>query len=175
MFQIIRKDLERYTNGPGLLDKLKISFTSIGFTTVVLIRLQSFLYRHKCVFLAYLIHHLNLVITGSDVLPGSQIGAGLRIEHPVGIVIGAGVKIGENCMIMQGVTIGVKIIERSQNDHAYPTIGDNVSIGSKASILGGISIGSNSTIGAHAVVISDAPPGSRLAGIPARETENKKK
>jgi serine O-acetyltransferase len=174
MFRMIRKDLERFSNGPGLSAKVKISFTSIGFTTVVLIRLQSFLYRHKCIFLAYLVHHLNLILTGADVLPGSQIGAGLRIEHPVGLVIGAGVRIGENCTIMQGVTLGVKNIDRTRNDHAYPTIGDNVSIGSKASILGGINIGSNSTIGAHAVVMDDAPPGSCLTGIPARESRNKK-
>jgi serine O-acetyltransferase len=169
MFEIIREDLERFANGPGFLNKIKISFTSIGFTTVILIRLQSFFYTHKMIFLAYLLHHWNLFTTGADVLPGCKIGAGLRIEHPVGIVIGAGVVIGQNCTIMQGVTIGVKHIDRTFNDHKYPIIGDNVSIGSKASILGGIHVGSDSIIGAHAVVTTDASAGSNLVGIPARE------
>jgi len=174
MFEIIKEDLERFANGPGFLNKIKISFTSIGFTTVILIRLQSFFYTHKLIFLAYLLHHWNLITTGADVLPGCKIGAGLRIDHPVGIVIGAGTIIGQNCTIMQGVTIGVKHIDRTFNDHKYPIIGDNVSIGSKASILGGVYVGSNSIIGAHAVVTKDASAGSNLVGIPARELRRDK-
>jgi serine O-acetyltransferase len=172
MFQIVRSDLIRFSHGSTFLDKLKSSFTSIGFTTVVLIRLQSFFYQNKLIFLSYFVHHLNLTVTGADVLPGCEIGPGLKIEHPVGIVIGAGVKIGENCTILQGVTIGVKLVSEAENDHKYPTIGNNVTIGSKASILGGVVIGSNSIIGAHSVVVRDARPGSVLIGIPAREVKN---
>jgi serine O-acetyltransferase len=169
MFRLVRQDLKQFSHGPHFRDKIKVFFLSSGFFCVVLVRLQNLLYNHHLLLLAYAVHHANLILTGADILPGCQIGGGLHVEHPVGIVIGAGVIIGSNCTILQGVTIGAKYVDRTNGDNKFPVIGDNVSIGAKASIIGGIIVGSNSTVGAHALVRKSAPRNSRLVGIPAHE------
>ncbi|MFC7021126.1 serine O-acetyltransferase [Halomicroarcula sp. GCM10025743] len=83
--------------------------------------------------------------------------------HPIGIVIGTGSPIGENCTILQNVTIGVK----NPSDTQSPKIGDRVFIGSGAVILGDIEIGDGVVIGANSVVLSDVPEGVVIAGSPA--------
>jgi serine O-acetyltransferase len=98
---------------------------------------------------------------GIDIAPGGDIAGGLYIAHPVGCVIHAK-KIGRNCSIIAGVTIGMR------NEWAFPVIGDNVFIGAGARILGEITIGDGAVIGANAVVIKDVPPGATVVGIPAR-------
>lgn len=165
VFILIRQDINQFAHGPRPRDKVKVIVLSHGFLAVFLMRVQTFLYRHRLLILAYVVYRINLILTGLDALPGCRIGGGLRIEHPVGIVIGAGAVIGSGCTILQGVTIGVKHVSREENDNEYPTIGNNVTIGAKASILGGISIGSNTVIGAHALILASAPDGSFLVGI----------
>lgn len=91
----------------------------------------------------------------------AKIGAGLSLEHFIGIAIGQNVVIGRNCKIYQNVTIGQK------NDE-YPVIGDNVVIYPGAKIIGGIKVGNNVQIGANAVVLQDIPDNSLAVGVPAR-------
>jgi serine O-acetyltransferase len=92
---------------------------------------------------------------------------GLYIPHPVGTVIGA-TKIGHNATILQGVTLGAKEIDISYLPANRPTIGDNVTIGAGAKVLGGIFIGDNVTIGANAVVTKSLPDHVVAAGVPAK-------
>ncbi|MFV0194106.1 serine acetyltransferase [Empedobacter falsenii] len=89
---------------------------------------------------------------------------GTKFPHPIGIVIGKGVNIGQNCVIYQNVTIGVK----SREDRVYPSIGNNVIISANCVIIGNITIGNNVTIGASAVVLKDIPDNSIVVGNPAR-------
>ncbi len=94
-----------------------------------------------------------------------------RIPHPVGIIIGSKVTIGNNCTIHQNATIGLKHSGLRGNDFPasnYPTIGNNVIIGAGAVILGSINIGDNAIIGANAVVIHDVPANAVVAGAPAK-------
>jgi serine O-acetyltransferase len=84
------------------------------------------------------------------------------VPHPVGIVIGRGIRIGDGCTILHNVTIGV-----SEMGNGVPVIGDNVYIGCGAVILGDVDIGDGSTIGANSVVLSDVPQGATVAGVPA--------
>jgi serine O-acetyltransferase len=91
----------------------------------------------------------------------------LYIPHPVGTVIGA-TKIGHNATILQGVTLGAKEIDISYLPANRPTIGDNVTIGAGAKVLGGINIGDNVTIGANAVVTKSLPDNVVAAGVPAK-------
>lgn len=102
--------------------------------------------------------------------PYSVIEIGLKLPHPIGIVIGEGVKIGKNVTIYQNVTIGRKDTDIAK----YPSIGDNVVIYSGAKILGSIVIGNNSVIGANSVVLNDVPENSVVAGIPAKIINKKK-
>ena len=87
-----------------------------------------------------------------------------QLPHPVGIVIGKGVTLGDDCKIYQNVTIGL----RRDSDDKYPRIGNNVTIYANSIIIGGIEIGENSIIGASSVITQDIPPNSIVAGSPGK-------
>ncbi|EGL53326.1 serine acetyltransferase [Methylophaga aminisulfidivorans MP] len=113
--------------------------------------------------LAVLRHRFWTVITGADIPLNCQIGGGVLIPHPNGIVIHSAAMIGPNCLIHQQVTIGVK----SSNDGA-PIIAGHVDIGAGAKIIGHITIGKHAQIGANAVVTKDVPDFAIVAGVPAK-------
>lgn len=110
---------------------------------------------------AVLRHRFWSAITGADIPLNCQIGGGLLIPHPNGIVIHPASQIGPNCLIFQQVTIGA-------NRMGCPIIGGHVDIGAGAKIIGPISVGDHARIGANAVVVSDIPAGATAVGIPAR-------
>jgi serine O-acetyltransferase len=110
-------------------------------------------------------HRFWSSVSGADIPLNSQIGGGLLIPHPNGIVIHPSAQIGPNCLIFQQVTIGVTSGEP-------PKIGGHVDIGAGAKILGPIKIGDHAKIGANAVVISDVPEGCTAVGIPAKILES---
>jgi len=98
-----------------------------------------------------------------------DVGEGFRIDHQGGIVISGYARIGRNCVVRNGVTIGLARVD----DPAAPTIGDNVDIGAGAKLLGRITIGDGVSIGANAVVIADVPSGCIAVGIPAKAIPRK--
>ena len=100
-------------------------------------------------------------MTGADIPLNCQIGGGLLIPHPNGIVIHPGAKIGVNCLIHAQVVIGAR-------KNGVPEIEGHVEIGTGAKILGAVRIGAHAKIGANAVVISDVPLGGTAVGLPAR-------
>lgn len=101
------------------------------------------------------------VVTGADIPLNTNIGGGLIMPHPNGIVIHPDVVIGPNCLIFQQVTLG------SRGEGGVPVIGGHVDIGAGAKILGGVRIGDHALIGANAVVLCDVPAHSVATGIPA--------
>lgn len=104
------------------------------------------------------------IATGIELPCEVPVGKNFRIDHFGGIVISGYARFGDNCVIRNGVTIGLRNI----HEKAAPAIGDNVDIGTGAKILGNITIGNNVHIGANAVVISSVPDNSIAVGIPAR-------
>jgi serine O-acetyltransferase len=98
----------------------------------------------------------------SSIHPQARLGARLRLPHPLGIVIHELAQVGEDCMIMQQVTIGQLDL------NAAPSIGNGVYIGAGAKILGPIIIGDRARVGANAVVLADVPAGATAVGVPAR-------
>lgn len=108
-------------------------------------------------------HRFWSIVTGCDIPLNSQIGGGLRMPHPNGIVIHPAARIGPNCQLFQQVTIG-------ECDGGVPTLGGHVDVGAGAKILGAIHVGDHARIGANAVVLHDVPAGATAVGIPARTT-----
>jgi serine O-acetyltransferase len=102
------------------------------------------------------------IITQSDIDPRVQFGRDLMLPHPNGIVIHEDAVIGDQCMIMQQVTIGMI------GEACVPTLGNNVYVGAGAKIIGKVSIGDGARIGANAVVVDDVPPGATAVGVPAK-------
>ena len=96
------------------------------------------------------------------------VGPGLKLPHPVGVVIGEGVVVGRNCTIYQQVTIGGRDVGDAK-DGAYPIIGDNVVIFAGAKVLGDVSVHSGSVVGANSVVLGDVAEKIAVAGAPAKE------
>lgn len=149
-----------------MLRMIEAALTHPGFLACALLRAQQYSYslgmRRAAGFLRLVANSL----TGADFLPGCTIGGGLTLHHPTGVVIGSGAIIGQNCTIMQGVTIGEKHAS-TVPPHDYPHLGDNVIIGAGAKILGKVVIDDDARIAANSVVLIDVPRGRLAAGIPA--------
>jgi serine O-acetyltransferase len=110
--------------------------------------------------IAVIRHRFWSIVTGADIPLNCQLGGGLLIPHPNGIVIHPEAVIGVNCLILQQVTIGYRT-------GGVPVIGGHVDIGSGAKVLGKISVGDHAIIGANAVVVKNVPSGSTAVGVPA--------
>jgi serine O-acetyltransferase len=103
--------------------------------------------------------------TGIEIHPGAKIGRGLFIDHGMGVVIGETAEVGEEVTLYHTVTLGGTSLQKGKR---HPTIGDRVTIGAGAKVLGPIEIGCDSRIGANAVVVKPAPPNSVIVGVPGQ-------
>ena len=113
---------------------------------------------------ARILAQLTRFLTGIEIHPGATIGRRFFIDHGMGVVIGETTEIGDDVMVYHGVTLGGRSLEKGKR---HPTIGDRVTIGAGAKILGPVHIGDDSAIGANAVVTHDVAPESIATGIPA--------
>ena len=161
MFGNIREDWRTYERDPwrqGLWTMMVYRFGRwrYGVRPALLRKPLSFLYTFAKVG--------GQVLTGIDLPCETQVGRRLRFEHFGGIIISGDTVIGDDVVIRNGVTIGLK----RTHEPGAPVIGNRVDIGAGAKILGRISIGDDAVIGANAVVLSDVPPGAVAVGIPAR-------
>jgi len=116
-------------------------------------------------FPARVISQLARFATGIEIHPGATIGRRFFIDHGMGVVIGETAEVGEDVMLYHGVTLGGRSLAKVKR---HPTIGDRVTVGAGAKILGPIVIGADSAVGANAVVVKDAPENSIVTGVPAR-------
>lgn len=153
---------------PAAKSFLEVLLLYQGLQAQVNYRVARFFYKLHLFFLARLISQLGRFFTGIEIHPGAKIGKRLFIDHGMGVVIGETSIIGDDVLLYQGVTLGGTGIEKGKR---HPTIGNNVVIGTGAKILGNITIGDNSYIGANAVVIKDVPHNSTVVGVPGRITK----
>jgi serine O-acetyltransferase len=109
------------------------------------------------------IAYLTRAVTGVEIHPAAEIGTRFFIDHGSGVVIGETAKIGACVTLYQGVTLGGTGFQRGKR---HPTVGDNVTIGSGAKLLGPIAVGEGAKIGANTVVVEDVPPGATVVGNP---------
>ncbi|MEG0306109.1 MAG: serine O-acetyltransferase EpsC [Oscillospiraceae bacterium] len=136
-----------------------------GFHALVFYRVSHFLYKHNRFFLARMVSQWGRGFTGIEIHPGATIGSGLFIDHGAGVVIGETAEIGNNVTLYHGVTLGGT---GKQKGKRHPTVEDNVLVGAGCKVLGPITIGANSRIGANSVVLACVPANATAIGIPAR-------
>lgn len=114
---------------------------------------------------ARVLAELTRILTGVEIHPGAVLGPGLFIDHATGVVIGETAEVGEDVTIYHGVTLGGSGKETGKR---HPTIGDRVVIGAGAKVLGAIKVGSDSRIGANAVVVKEVPSDAVVVGVPGQ-------
>jgi serine O-acetyltransferase len=152
---------------------LRVFCTDASYRVILRFRLSHVLYQRGWLLrhVARLLYWKNLK-RGVDIRPQTRIGEGLKMPHPLGITIGCKTVIGRYPYILSNVTIGAKVgRSRTRSDgtrQTMPQIGDFVTIGAGAVVIGPITIGNYVQIGANAVVISDVPDFATVAGVPAR-------
>ncbi|MFP4472880.1 MAG: serine O-acetyltransferase EpsC [Candidatus Omnitrophota bacterium] len=152
---------------PAAQSTLEILLLYPGLHALIWYRVAHFLFKRQIPFFPRLISQLARFCTGVEIHPGAQIGRRLFIDHGMGVVIGETAVIGENVALFQGVTLGGTGKETGKR---HPTLKDNIVVGAGAKVLGNIVIGSNSYIGANAVVIKDVPSNTTVVGVPGRVT-----
>jgi serine O-acetyltransferase len=108
---------------------------------------------------------LTRIFTGVDIHPGAVLGSGLFIDHATGVVIGETAEVGDDVTLYHGVTLGGSGADTGKR---HPTVGDRVTIGAGAKVLGAIKIGDDSRIGANAVVVKPVPSSSVVVGVPGQ-------
>jgi len=165
---VFRKDiLAAQKRDPAAKGFLEVLLLYQGFHALVAHRKAHFFYRMHFFLTARLISQVSRFFTGIEIHPGAKIGKRFFIDHGMGVVIGETAVIGDDVLLYQGVTLGGTGLEKGKR---HPTIGNNVVIGGGAKVLGNITVGDNSYIGANAVVIKDVPPNSTVVGVPGRVT-----
>ncbi|HJM75449.1 MAG TPA: serine O-acetyltransferase EpsC [Dehalococcoidia bacterium] len=164
-FSAIREDIRAaQTLDPAARGATEILLTYPGVHALIIHRLAQAIWRTDVPLLPRLISHLGRLLTGIEIHPGAQIGQQLFIDHGMGVVIGETTVIGDNCHLFQGVTLGGT---STRHEKRHPTLEENVVVGAGAKIIGAITIGANSMVGAGSVVVSNVPPNATVVGIPA--------
>jgi serine O-acetyltransferase len=166
MFRAIREQIETVFHGdPAAKSTLEIFFCYPGFHSILLHRAAHRLHNDGFPLLARILSQFNRSVTGIEIHPGATIGRRCFIDHGMGVVIGETAEIGDDALLYQGVTLGGTGKEKGKR---HPTIGNNVVIGTGAKILGNITIGDHTKIGAGSVVIRSVPEHSTVVGVPGR-------
>jgi serine O-acetyltransferase len=166
MFRAIREQIDTVFRGdPAAKSAVEIFFCYPGFHSILLHRAAHRLYTAGFLLLARIVSQFNRTVTGIEIHPGATIGRRCFIDHGMGVVIGETTEIGDDVLLYQGVTLGGTGKEKGKR---HPTIGNNVVIGTGAKILGNITIGDHTKIGAGSVVIRSVPDYSTVVGVPGR-------
>ena len=150
---------------PAARSVLEVMLLYPGFHILVYHRIAHWLYEHKHFFLARWVSQHGRHRTGIEIHPGATIGKCLFIDHGMGIVFGETCEIGDNCTIYHGVTLGGTGKDTGKR---HPTLGNNVTVGTGAKVLGNIRIGNNVKIGGNSVVVKDVPDNCTVVGVPGR-------
>ncbi len=172
LFWLIRTDIERYSE----VHCVKLSsfkaisiFLLPSLQSIFLYRLANYLRVNKIKVFPRFLYTLNIILYSADILPETDIGPYFYMPHPTGIFIYG--SIGQRCSFYAQAAIGGRDISKNnqvgvKND--FPVLGDDVSLGCRAAVLGRVRIGSGSVIGAYSLVLSDIPGNAIVVGIPGK-------
>ncbi len=166
LFKNIKEDfLNVKRNDPALHSTIELFFNYPGLWAVIFYRVANSIYRRGLRFIPRFISAVGQFLTTVDIHPAATIGNRVFIDHGVGVVIGETTIIEDDVLIYQQVTLGGVSLSEGKR---HPTVKKNSVIGAGAKVLGNITIGEHSRIGANSVVLQDVPPHSTAVGIPAR-------
>ncbi|WP_108672037.1 serine O-acetyltransferase [Peribacillus acanthi] len=166
MFKTFKEDIEVvFDQDPAARSYIEVILTYSGLHSIWAHRIAHWFFKRKWFFLARVISQISRFFTGIEIHPGAKIGRRFFIDHGMGVVIGETCEIGDNVTVFQGVTLGGTGKEKGKR---HPTIKDNVLIATGAKVLGSITVGENSKIGAGSVVLKEVPANSTVVGIPGK-------
>ncbi|KMJ56766.1 serine acetyltransferase [Bacillus sp. LL01] len=166
MFRTLKEDIEVvFEQDPAARNYIEVILSYSGLHAVWAHRVAHAFFKRKMFFLARVISQISRFFTGIEIHPGAKIGRRFFIDHGMGVVIGETCEIGNNVTVFQGVTLGGTGKEKGKR---HPTIQDHALIATGAKVLGSITIGENSKIGAGSVVLKDVPANSTVVGIPGK-------
>ncbi len=166
MFQTLRRDIQAvFDRDPAARTLFEVLLCYPGLHAIWLHRLAHWCWTHGLKLLGRLISHFGRWLTGIKIHPGAVIGQGFFIDHGMGVVIGETAEVGDNVTLYHGVTLG-GVSWRKEKRH--PTLGNHVVVGAGAKILGPITIGDYTRVGANSVVVRDIPDNSVVVGVPGR-------
>lgn len=172
MFKILRSDIQSVlARDPAARNWLEIVLCYPGLHAVWGHRLAHWLWTHGFKLVARWVSQLARALTGIEIHPGATIGPGFFIDHGMGVVIGETAEVGADVTLYHGVTLGGTSLAKGKR---HPTLGDRVVVGAGAKILGAITIGEDSRIGANAVVVKSVPPNSVVVGVPGQIVKRSK-
>lgn len=165
-FAEIRRDLRSaLERDPAARSAFEILLLYPGLHAVWIHRITHWLWGRNLKLIARWMSQLARGLTGIEIHPGATIGAGLFIDHGMGVVIGETAEVGSDVTLYHGVTLGGTSLDKGKR---HPTLGDRVTIGAGAKILGNITIGHDSRVGANAVVVKSVPDNSVVVGVPGQ-------
>ncbi|PRY67403.1 serine O-acetyltransferase [Glaciihabitans tibetensis] len=152
---------------PAARSRAEVVLAYSGLHAIWGYRLTHRLWARRAYLPARVLSQLIRFLTGVEIHPAATIGRRFFIDHGMGVVIGETAVIGDDVMLYHSVTLGGRTM---LHEKRHPTLGDGVVVGAGAKIIGPVSIGAHSVVGANAVVVRDAPAYSRLVGVPAVAT-----
>jgi serine O-acetyltransferase len=163
-FQSVREDIAAvFESDPAARSYAEVLVCYPGLHAVWAHHLSHWLWLHGMRFLARFNSQIARLLTGIEIHPGAELGRRLFIDHGMGTVIGETAIVGDDVTLYQGVTLGGTGKEKGKR---HPTLGNNISIGSGAKLLGNITIGDNCRVGAGSVVLRSVPANSTIVGVP---------
>lgn len=150
---------------PAARGALEVALLYPGLHAIWTHRISHELWKSEQRFVARALSQTARAITGIEIHPGAQIGRRFFIDHGMGVVIGETAEVGDDVMLYHAVTLGGRSLAHTKR---HPTVADGVVVGAGARILGPITIGAHSRVGANAVVVNDVPAHATAVGVPAK-------
>jgi serine O-acetyltransferase len=162
----LREDIQTvFAKDPAARSTLEVITCYPGLRAIWFHKLSHLLWSYKLLFPARFTSHIGRFLTGIEIHPGAKIGRRVFIDHGMGVVIGETAEVGDDVLMYKGVVLGGTSLDKKKR---HPTVEDGVVIGTGATVLGPITIGSGAKISAGSVVIRSVPPGATVVGVPGR-------
>lgn len=166
MFDLLRRDIAAAMDrDPAVRSLLEVLLCYPGVHALAFHRLAHRLWGAGWLVVARFVSHVSRFLTGVEIHPAARIGPGVFIDHGMGVVIGETAEVAENVTLYQGVTLGGTSLRREKR---HPTLEPNVVVGTGAAVMGAITVGEGTRIGAGSVVVRDVPPNSVVVGVPGK-------